>query len=84
MRIYCRECGEKSRIASSKRITENITDLYCQCSNAEHCGHTFVARLAFEHTLNPSRAKMDRIILERLRALPAHQQLDLLQQAKAG
>ncbi|WP_420271276.1 ogr/Delta-like zinc finger family protein, partial [Moritella viscosa] len=41
MRVLCSECGDKSRIQKTNRISIEYTDLYCSCSNPE-CGHSFV------------------------------------------
>jgi len=53
MRVVCPSCGSKAVISSSSKLSEQVTDLYCRCSNVAECGCTFVSTLAFKHTLNP-------------------------------
>ncbi|MBO0165665.1 ogr/Delta-like zinc finger family protein, partial [Vibrio alginolyticus] len=33
MRVLCPECGSKSRIQKSNRLTNSHSDLYCSCSD---------------------------------------------------
>ncbi|SDY38153.1 Ogr/Delta-like zinc finger [Pseudomonas salomonii] len=39
MRVYCKVCGEKGRIASRDELSLEFARLYSQCSSP-HCGHT--------------------------------------------
>lgn len=82
MQVLCKECGHKARIASRHTMSNTICNLYCQCLDAESCGHTFVMTLAFSHSINPSHAKLQQFFLDTIRAMPAHEQLSLLEQAR--
>lgn len=53
MRIICPHCGYKALISSSNKLSNQVTDLYCQCKNTVECGASFVSTLAFKHTINP-------------------------------
>ncbi len=37
MRVYCKVCGEKARIATREDITPEFAKLYCQCLDAKVC-----------------------------------------------
>ncbi|WP_245921256.1 ogr/Delta-like zinc finger family protein [Bowmanella denitrificans] len=56
MRITCPTCKAKAVITSRENKTDTVADLYCMCTNAKECGHTFVYTLGYSHTLNPPRA----------------------------
>ena len=79
MRIYCKECAGKARIASREELSLEFAKLYCQCLSPQ-CGHTWVATLTFSHTLNPSAQEVDRLLFDRLRQLPRNAQLQLFEQ----
>ncbi|MFJ2451399.1 ogr/Delta-like zinc finger family protein [Pseudomonas protegens] len=79
MRVYCIECGSKGRIASRDELDKKFAKLYCQCTSAT-CGHTWVAHLTFSHTLSPSAQGIDRLLFDRLRALPRAEQRELFDQ----
>ncbi len=49
MRVYCKVCGQRGRITKTNRLSDDVSDLYCQCTDAE-CGHSWVATLSFAHT----------------------------------
>ncbi|MGR6782727.1 ogr/Delta-like zinc finger family protein [Moritella viscosa] len=66
MRVLCPECGVKSRIQKTNRISNSYTDLYCSCNSAE-CGHSFVMNLSFSHTLSPSAKSSSQLAFELLR-----------------
>lgn len=53
MRVYCKVCGQRGRITKTNRLSDDVSDLYCQCTDVE-CGHSWVATLSFSHTLSPS------------------------------
>lgn len=82
MRVYCKECGSKGRIASREEMSMEFAKLYCQCLSAE-CGHTLVANLTFSHTLSPSAQAVDRLLFDRLREMSRHQQRELFDQLGA-
>ncbi|ENQ6409019.1 ogr/Delta-like zinc finger family protein [Pseudomonas aeruginosa] len=83
MRVYCNECGAKARIATRESISAVFTKLYCQCLDAKGCGHRFVMHLTFSHTLIPAAEPLDRILFDRLREMPRHQQVELFNQLGA-
>jgi len=53
MRIMCPHCHTKALITSSNDLTTKVKDLYCQCTNTQKCGASFVTTLAFKHDINP-------------------------------
>ncbi len=79
MRVLCPECGDKSRIQKTNRISNSYTDLYCSCNSAE-CGHSFVMNLSFSHTLSPSAKSSSQLAFELLKTLAPTQQQELKQQ----
>lgn len=79
MKVNCKVCGEKGRIASRDELSLEFARLYCQCSSVK-CGHTWVANLTFSHTLSPSAQAVDRLLFDRLRSLSKVEQRDLLDQ----
>jgi len=79
MRVFCPECGDKSRIQKTNRISSGYADLYCSCSDPE-CGHTFVMNLSFSHTLSPSAKTTSQLAIDLVRALAPEQRQELQQQ----
>ncbi|MDR7019586.1 ogr/Delta-like zinc finger family protein [Aeromonas salmonicida] len=63
MRVYCKVCGQRGRITKTNRLSDDVSDLYCQCTDAE-CGHSWVATLSFTHTLSPSAKSTDQLVLK--------------------
>ncbi|OSP49242.1 transcriptional regulator [Aeromonas hydrophila] len=68
MRVFCKECGQRGRITKTNRLSDEVSDLYCQCTDAE-CGHSWVATLSFSHTLSPSSRATSQIVLDLFNAL---------------
>lgn len=79
MRVLCPECGEKSRIQKTNRITTSVSDLYCSCGDPE-CGHTFVMNLSYSHTLSPSAKTTSQMAISLVKALPPEQRQQLKHQ----
>lgn len=79
MRVFCPECGEKSRIQKSNRMSTKYADLYCSCSDPE-CGHTFVMNLSYSHTLSPSAKTTEQLTLNFVRALSPEKRAALQEQ----
>jgi len=52
MRVICPHCLSKAIITSTNRLSEQVTDLYCHCTNGVKCGATFVSTLAYKHVIN--------------------------------
>ena len=68
MRVFCKECGQRGRITKTNRLSDEVSDLYCQCTDAE-CGHSWVATLSFAHTLSPSSKSTNQMVLTLVRGL---------------
>lgn len=68
MRVFCKECGQRGRITKTNRLSDEVSDLYCQCTDAE-CGHSWVATLSFAHTLSPSARTINQMALALVRGL---------------
>ncbi|EHH1172432.1 ogr/Delta-like zinc finger family protein [Vibrio parahaemolyticus] len=79
MRVVCPECGQKSRIQKSNRISASYSDLYCSCSDPE-CGHTFVMNLSYSHTLSPSAKTTLQLAFNMVNALAPEHREELKQQ----
>lgn len=75
MRVICIECGVRGRISKTNWLSENVADLYCQCTDAE-CGHRWVSTLAYSHTLTPSRRRAGDVLVTLL-SLPREQRAAL-------
>ncbi|MBW3690928.1 ogr/Delta-like zinc finger family protein [Aeromonas dhakensis] len=67
MRVYCKVCGQQGHITKTNRLSDDVSDLYCQCTDAE-CGHCWVATLSFAHTLSLSDKTTNQLVLKGLRA----------------
>ena len=84
MLTNCNECGGKARIRSSKTLSENVRDLYCQCTDVQ-CSHSFVMTLSFTRTISPSRKQADRLLFDNLVQLSRAEQTEMfskLEQAR--
>ncbi len=79
MRVFCPECGAKSCIQKSNRISSKYADLYCSCSDPE-CGHSFVMNLSYSHTLSPSAKTTSQLTFEMVKALAPEQIKELQDQ----
>lgn len=86
MRVFithCKECGSPSVIKKTEWKDEGKCLLavhYIACSNVE-CGHTFVMKTEYSHTLSPSSLAVKRLKKKVLDKLAPHQRqyvLDLL------
>lgn len=79
-KINCPECSAPAIIRKTNWQDKRLADLYCGCTDVE-CGHTFVFKAEYSHSLSPSGLtgnKLVKALLERLK--PDEQQfaLDLL------
>ena len=83
MRIYCTACDHKGRISSREEITRGYVKLYCQCLDAQ-CGHTWVSELTFKHSLRPPTQRLETLLFDRIRYVPAEQQQELFLQVGAS
>jgi len=77
MRVVCPFCEEKALITSSNALTTKVKDLYCQCTNTQECGASFVFTLAFKHTLNPPQQTTLQIAAALVGQLTSEQQQQL-------
>lgn len=59
MLVTCPKCGSKTRIATSRSISSETRELYCQCLNL-NCGIAFVSHLSFSHVIEPTGREPDR------------------------
>ena len=75
MRVICIVCGTRGRINKTNWLSENVADLYCQCTDAA-CGHRWVSTLAYSRTLIPSRRRAGDV-LTTLMSLPREQRAAL-------
>ncbi|AGN34206.1 MULTISPECIES: ogr/Delta-like zinc finger family protein [Gammaproteobacteria] len=79
MRVICPECGCKSNIQKSNRLSNSHADLYCSCTDPE-CGHSFVMNLSFSHSLSPSAKTTSQLAFDLVKALPPEQRQQLKHQ----
>ncbi|EOB4245197.1 ogr/Delta-like zinc finger family protein [Vibrio metschnikovii] len=79
MRVICPECGCKSNIQKSNRLSNSHADLYCSCTDPE-CGHSFVMNLSFSHSLSPSAKTTSQLAFDLIKALPPEQRQQLKHQ----
>ncbi|EJL6748756.1 ogr/Delta-like zinc finger family protein [Vibrio alginolyticus] len=79
MRVLCPECGCKSRIQKSNRLSNSHADLYCSCSDPE-CGHSFVMNLSYSHTLSPSAKTTSQLTFNIVKTLAPEHREELKQQ----
>lgn len=56
--VECPSCLSKGRVASSKRVSAGLRELYCQCMNL-NCGKVFVLHLSLSHYIKPRGTKPD-------------------------
>lgn len=84
MRIHCPQCGEKSRISSRRQISLQFTTLYCQCLDAQNCGHRFVMQLTFSHTLTKGTGSLEALLFDKLREMPPNDREALLRKVEAA
>ncbi|UCM63794.1 ogr/Delta-like zinc finger family protein [Aeromonas hydrophila] len=73
MRGCCKVRGQHGRITKTNRLSDDVSDLYCQCTDAE-CGHSWVATLSFSHTLSPSSRTASQLVLNLLSSLSPDRQ----------
>ncbi|HDX8348495.1 ogr/Delta-like zinc finger family protein [Aeromonas caviae] len=72
MRVICIECGALGRINKTNYLSEDVADLYCQCTDKE-CRHRWVSRLSFSHTITPARKHLGDLALASLAMLSIEQ-----------
>ena len=58
MLITCPQCSTKARIATSRIISPETRELYCQCLNL-NCGKILVAHICFSHFVEHTGRKPD-------------------------
>ncbi|MBL4831303.1 MAG: ogr/Delta-like zinc finger family protein [Aliivibrio sp.] len=58
MLITCPKCLTKTRIATSRAISPETRELYCQCLNL-NCGKVFVTHTSFSHFIESTSQKPD-------------------------
>jgi len=83
MRVMCPHCDSKAIITSSNVLSDMVKDLYCQCENTVECGASFVATLAFKHTLNPPARTTSEIAMSLINRL-SKEEKEALQRGMVG
>ncbi|ELV8725690.1 ogr/Delta-like zinc finger family protein [Vibrio fluvialis] len=58
MLITCPICGSKARIATSKAMSNETREAYCQCLNL-NCGRAFTTLTTVNRIIEPTGAKPD-------------------------
>ncbi|MBE8578669.1 ogr/Delta-like zinc finger family protein [Vibrio sp. OPT18] len=76
MLITCPICECKSRIATSKPVTAEVREAYCQCINL-NCGTLFVVFISVARIIEPKKTKPDPLLQPELCKNP--DQMDLLE-----
>lgn len=79
MRIICPHCHNKALITSSNDLSIKVKDLYCQCTNTQKCGASFVTTVAFKHDINPPRKTTLEIAAALLNTLDHSERQQLIQ-----
>ncbi|PZW49717.1 ogr/Delta-like zinc finger family protein [Pseudomonas sp. URMO17WK12:I2] len=83
MKIVCKACNGKARIASRQVLSLEFSKLYCLCL-VPHCGHQFVMNLTYSHATRPPAGTIEQLLFDRLRDLPRAQQRQLFDQLGAA
>ncbi len=83
MQINCPECGGKSIITTSKKLSDKVSDLYCSCKDSE-CGHTFVFSLSFKHSLSPSAKQNQNNLTQLLLQLDESSRQEIISQVQSS
>ncbi|GEK14299.1 ogr/Delta-like zinc finger family protein [Aliivibrio fischeri] len=76
MLITCPKCESKARIATSKAITKETREAYCQCMNL-NCGAIFVTYTSVCHIIEPTGQKPDPELQPELCKLEDIKQVDM-------
>lgn len=58
MLVTCPVCLTKTRIATSRAISSETRELYCQCLNL-NCGTSFVSLISLVRIIKPTGKKPD-------------------------
>ena len=81
MRVVCPECLQKAKITHRNELTVEVVDLYCSCSS---CGHSFVSKLAFSHTVTPGKHQYKKLMIEFMKNMDPAERRDLVSQVESG
>jgi len=73
MRVDCPNCSSKAVVSSSNKLSATVKDLYCQCTNVEGCGATFVQTTGFTRWLNPPQQTTQQLAAALINSLPAEE-----------
>ena len=79
MLITCPKCESKSRIATSKAITKETREAYCQCMNL-NCGVIFVTYTSVCRIIESTGQKPDPTLQPELCKLDNTNQTDMFEQ----
>lgn len=66
MLVTCPVCLTKTRIATSRAISSETRELYCQCLNL-NCGTSFVSLISLVRIIKPTGKKPDSELQPELR-----------------
>ncbi len=75
----CRECGGKAVKQKTNWLSQDCADVYYACKDVE-CGHTFVVKSGYSHTLSPSAKTTSQLAFNMIKALAPEQRAELQQQ----
>ena len=56
--IECPQCHSKGKVTTSRRVSDGLRELYCQCVNL-NCAEVFVLHLSFSHLRKRTGGKPD-------------------------
>ncbi|WP_102559654.1 ogr/Delta-like zinc finger family protein [Vibrio lentus] len=77
MLITCPRCESKARVATSRAMSKETREAYCQCLNL-NCGVAFVTYTSVHRIIEPTGSKPDPILQPELCKPEDRFQLDLL------
>lgn len=77
-RVACPNCEAKAIVTSREKQTNDVSHLYCSCTNSKECGATFRVTQSFDHYLNPPVRNTQDLAAALIKNLPKEQQLNLL------
>lgn len=77
MRVVCNQCQSLGRVTKANHLSENVTDLYCECTV---CCHAWVSTLAYKHTLRPSIDKASAVAIDLMNALSPSARKNILEE----
>ncbi len=80
MLITCPKCESKAHIATSRAISKETREAYCQCLNL-HCGAIFVILISVCRIVEPTGRKPNPELQPELCKTEDRDQVDMFEQA---